>query len=95
MVPSGPRPVGVRSRRSRATTITSGAGQSCVLHFGKAWCWGYNAYGELGDGTTTNPPVPVPVDTSGAMAGRTLMQISAGATHTCGSRPPARPGAEG
>jgi alpha-tubulin suppressor-like RCC1 family protein len=27
----------------------------------KVWCWGYNGFGQVGDGTTTNRAVPVPV----------------------------------
>ena len=34
--------------------------------------------GELGDGSTANSRVPVAVDTSGALAGKTLTQITAG-----------------
>jgi len=31
--------------------------QACALRGdGQVWCWGYNGYGNLGDGTTTNRP---------------------------------------
>ena len=39
--------------------------------------------GELGDGSTANSSVPVAVDTSGVLAGKTLTQISAGSGDTC------------
>ena len=64
--------------------ITAGGGQACALDStGAAYCWGYNHYGELGDGSTANSTVPVPVDTSGVLAGKTLIQISAAAHGVC------------
>ena len=45
---------------------------------GGAYCWGNNESGELGDGTTDDDVIPVPV------SGPTLVAISAGAFHTCG-----------
>jgi alpha-tubulin suppressor-like RCC1 family protein len=64
--------------------ITSGAYVTCALDAaGAAYCWGYNIYGELGDGTNTNTDVPVAVDTSGALAGRSLTQINTSWYHTC------------
>jgi alpha-tubulin suppressor-like RCC1 family protein len=64
-------------------SLTSGGGHTCALQSGHAWCWGRNTAGQLGNGTTVSSPVPVAVSTSGALAGKTLMQISAGADHTC------------
>ncbi|MGD2124100.1 MAG: Ig-like domain-containing protein, partial [Gemmatimonadota bacterium] len=46
------------------TISTMGAGQgfSCALRSdGKAFCWGRNYYGQLGDGTRTDSPTPVEV----------------------------------
>jgi len=63
--------------------ISAGGGQTCVLQAGKAYCWGYGVYGQLGGGSLTSSSVPVPVDASGLLAGKTLTQISAGGNHTC------------
>ena len=65
------------------TTISAGDTHSCELRSGKAWCWGDNTYGELGNYTTIASTVPVAVNTSGALSGVTLTQISAGEYFTC------------
>jgi hypothetical protein len=59
--------------------ISVGGVSACDLHGGKAFCWGNNASGELGDGTTTSSDVPVAVSTSGVLAGKTLTYIAADA----------------
>ncbi len=46
---------------------------------GSAYCWGYNGYGEFGDGTTTDENVPTAV-----AGGHHFASIAAGAYHTCG-----------
>ena len=44
----------------------------------RAYCWGRNSNGQLGDGSTTNRRVPVAVG-----GGLTFRQISTGVSHTC------------
>jgi alpha-tubulin suppressor-like RCC1 family protein len=64
--------------------IASGGGHTCALsNTGRAFCWGLNLAGELGDGTTANHSFPVAVNTSGVLAGVTLIQITAGSDHSC------------
>jgi len=46
---------------------------------GKGLCWGYNASGALGDGTTTNSPKPVAVTGFGSKA----KVVKAGMANTC------------
>jgi alpha-tubulin suppressor-like RCC1 family protein len=69
----------------QSTMVATGSNHSCLLRDGKAYCWGDDTYGELGNGTTTTTPqkTPVPVVTSGALAGVTLIQITAGTSFTC------------
>ena len=65
---------------SGVTAITTGHEFSCaLLSTGAVKCWGYNGYGQLGDGTNTNRSTPTQVSgiTSGAVA------IVAGSNHTC------------
>ena len=66
------------------TQIAVGAVDACALDgAGAAYCWGYNAFGQLGDGSTVHSAVPVAVDTSGVLAGKTLTHITAGDNHMC------------
>src|ERR1035438_5629495 len=66
------------------TQVTAGWYSSCALDAsGAAYCWGYNADGELGDGKASDSSVPVAVDTSGVLAGQTLTQVSAGTYSAC------------
>lgn len=52
---------------------------SCAVHNGAAKCWGYNFYGGLGNGSTTDSLTPVQV--TGLTSG--ITQISMGHYHAC------------
>jgi alpha-tubulin suppressor-like RCC1 family protein len=65
------------------TQINSGSATCALDSAGAAYCWGYNAAGGLGDGTTADSAVPVAVDTSGVLAGQSLTMISVGNLSTC------------
>ena len=49
---------------------------------GTVAAWGDNQVGQLGDGSTTQSAVPVLVDQSGVLAGKTVVSIAAGGFHT-------------
>ena len=64
-----------------AISIATGMEHVCaVLDDHSAWCWGNNSYGQIGDGTTTNRPMPTSVSFP---AGLTVSVITTGSTHTC------------
>lgn len=65
-------------------SITAGESHSCALDTaGKAWCWGSNAEGQLGDGTSTDSTVPVAANTDGLSRDLTFSDIDAGGNQTC------------
>ena len=56
------------------------AGHSCAVADGKAFCWGYNGYGQLGDNSTTNSRVPVAVNRPGRWPARPSPRSPPGTT---------------
>ncbi len=74
---------GVLAGRS-VTQVSAGGVHTCALSSdGQVACWGWNVSGELGNGGTRNSAVPVAMDASGVLAGKTVTQVSAGQAHTC------------
>ena len=61
-----------------------GSGNDLVLVWAnnRAFAWGSNQYGQLGDNTTTNRLTPVPVMTAGALANKTVVAIAASGSHS-------------
>jgi alpha-tubulin suppressor-like RCC1 family protein len=66
-------------------TISAGIGYTCALTTGgAAYCWGYNASGQLGDGTTTERDSPVAVLGSMTFVSVSTGGDAAGNGHACG-----------
>ena len=65
------------------TTIAAGDYHSLALDSdGKVYAWGYGNVGQLGNSDTINQASPVAVDTSGVLAGKTIVSIAAGSDHS-------------
>ncbi len=80
-----PTSIGAISLGGSATQISSGGAHSCaILEGGQLRCWGLNSKGQLGYGNTDKvgdnelPSSKPAVDTGGV-----VVQVTAGATHTC------------
>jgi prepilin-type N-terminal cleavage/methylation domain-containing protein len=63
--------------------MNTGAYQTCAIGNGKAYCWGYGSSGEIGNGENNHALKPLAVNMSGAMAGKTVVEVSAGKWHSC------------
>jgi hypothetical protein len=71
--------VDVEGLRGGVAGLAAGAYHTCVIaSLGAAWCWGKNASGQLGDGTTEDRSTPVQVPIL-----RDLLTLTAGFSHTC------------
>ena len=65
-----------------AVSITAGASHTCaLLNTGAVNCWGWNSFGQLGNGNTTSSSVPVAV--AAFTGGVTAVSITASSEHTC------------
>ena len=72
-------PVAVAGGHTFVALGTAAYAHYCALsEDGTAYCWGYNGYGQLGDGTTTNANTPVSVS-----GGHSFRGISTAFYHTC------------
>lgn len=79
-ITSRPNPVDVLGLSSGVATLGAGLSHSCaVTTAGAALCWGENASGQLGDGSTTVRLSPTAVD--GLSSG--VARIAGGAYHGC------------
>ena len=77
---SNTRGEGSTDATSRFVSLASGIQHVCGLDAtGTAYCWGANTGGQLGDGTRTDRPSPVPVRTE-----LKFSMLTAGRDHTCG-----------
>jgi alpha-tubulin suppressor-like RCC1 family protein len=67
--------------RGVAVQVAAGEAHTCALDYdGSVFCWGDNSAGQLGVGGGPDRPVPTQVT---KLAGRVVVEITAGAEHSC------------
>ena len=77
-------PVRVASLGNEVVDVAIGGNHVCAVKQDESvWCWGYNQFGEIGDGTNTASPTPVQVGALKATA------LGSGVNHTCAIAPDA------
>jgi alpha-tubulin suppressor-like RCC1 family protein len=65
--------VAVSGLASGVTSVGGGFSHTCAIVAGAAKCWGYNNFGQLGNGTLTDTKTPVAV--TGIASGATAVQV--------------------
>ena len=66
-------------------TIAAGLNFTCAIKLGYVYCWGYNASGQLGDGTTTsrNTMPSTPIKLGDGTYLKNVVSIDAGGSQAC------------
>jgi uncharacterized repeat protein (TIGR02543 family) len=63
--------------------ISAGSYHSlAVTTQGRVYAWGWNGYGQLGDGTTTSRNTPTLINVPNLQSGETIAQVTAGSVHS-------------
>ena len=75
---AGP-PVTVANIPSGASAVAAGGYHTCAIVNGGVQCWGWNAYGTLGNAQTMDSPVPVAVNGLSSA----VTAVATGSYHTC------------
>jgi alpha-tubulin suppressor-like RCC1 family protein len=78
--PASNVPVRAVALQGAASAISTGNGFTCALLDAGVWCWGYNFWGQLGNGTSGGSN-PTPVQVSGLGVG--VSAIATGSIHAC------------
>jgi alpha-tubulin suppressor-like RCC1 family protein len=81
----GPEPASLDIGTAQALAfarVSTGGSHSCgVTTDNRAFCWGANLHGQLGNGTSDGVDHPRPIAVAGGLR---FLLVDAGATHTCG-----------
>jgi hypothetical protein len=66
------------------TSVTAGGRHACALAGTRAFCWGNDSLGQLGDARRINSTTPIPIVRGQSPVSISFSQLSAGYQHTCG-----------
>jgi len=74
---------GVRFGGKKIVTVNAGIQHSFAIdEEGKVWAWGYNDYGQLGDGTIVQKSMPVLISDGVRFGGKKIVTVDAGYNHS-------------
>ncbi|HUC96800.1 MAG TPA: hypothetical protein VMR16_04020, partial [Candidatus Saccharimonadales bacterium] len=82
-VPVAVTNTGVLSSKTILSTIAQDNSGCAIASDDQAYCWGYDFSSQLGNNSTTDSPVPVAVNTSGVLNGKTILSGSGGGFGAC------------
>ncbi len=82
-IPVAVSTVGVLSGKTIKSIVASDIHTCAIASDDLAYCWGYNNWGELGNNSTVTSNIPVAVNISGVLSGKTVKSITAAYYHTC------------
>jgi alpha-tubulin suppressor-like RCC1 family protein len=84
--PAGPVQSGASTLGSAVADVGLGSHHTCARKTdGTLWCWGYNAYGQVGAGNTI-PTQPTPLQAAATTLGSAVAEFALGYYHTCARR---------
>lgn len=73
-----------QTNMTSADDISAGGSFSCALSSGDAYCWGNNADGQLGIGSTSTYYIPIAAQTGQKPSAADYTSIYTGQSHACG-----------
>lgn len=65
------------------TKVAAGYNTTCAIADARAYCWGENTYGQVGDNSTTHRRSPVAVYASGVLSNKNIIDIAVGKNFAC------------
>ena len=81
-VPFAVNATGVLNGKVVVAVSAGGSHSLALCSDGTVAAWGRNNYGQLGNNSLTDSKVPVAVNATGVLSGKTVVAISAGGTHS-------------